>query len=211
MEIQPPEHPPAQARPVTSKLAIWSLVTGILSMLCSFLTGIPAVIMGIVSLNKIKKSNGALGGGGMAIAGIVTGVIGSFVVGVAALSALAAPVLIRQRQKADAIALTSNLKMFYIQALEYSEEHNDTFPDKAIAAGYLADFKISRASNGTWLYFPQASVSTPDEILLISPATPDTVVLRVDGSVKVLKKWEMDRQLIDTSRTPPVEIPATRR
>lgn len=58
MKMQPHAHarPPASSR--TSKLAIWSLVTGILSLFCSFLTGIPAVIMGIVSLSRIKKSSG---------------------------------------------------------------------------------------------------------------------------------------------------------
>ncbi len=210
METPPPAYPQAQARPVTSKLAIWSLVTGILAMFCSILTGIPAVIMGIVSLNKIKKSNGALGGGGMAIAGIVTGIVCSLI-GVASLAALSAPMLIRQRQKADAVVMTSNLKMFYIQALEYSEEHNDTFPDQATAANYLADLKIGRSIKGDWLYFPKASATAASEVLLISPATPDTVVLQVDGSVKTLKDKETVRKLIDSSRTPPVEIPATRR
>ena len=55
--------------------AVISLVLGILSIVCCFgiLTGIPAIILGVLSRRDIAKSQGALGGEGMAIGGIVTG------------------------------------------------------------------------------------------------------------------------------------------
>jgi hypothetical protein len=59
-------------------LATASLVTGIISITCcGLLTGIPAIVMGVVARNRIVRSAGALGGGGMAIAGAILGIVGS--------------------------------------------------------------------------------------------------------------------------------------
>ncbi len=206
MELQPHSHahPPAPSK--TSKLAIWSLVTGILSLCCSFLTGIPAVIMGIVSLNKIKKSNGTLSGGSMAIAGIVTGIV----CGLIGLAVLSGPLILRQLQKADTIALTANLQEFHVRAMEYSLNHHGAFPDKTTAEEWLAGYKVHKPSSGDWCYFPESVEGPPFEVLLISPSIPDTLVLRVDGSVVISKDKEDIRKLIDSSRTPATIIPATR-
>jgi hypothetical protein len=68
-------------------LATASLVTGITSLVfCGPVTGIPAVIMGLVSRNRISRSAGALGGRGLAIAGVLLGVVGStfWTIGIAA-------------------------------------------------------------------------------------------------------------------------------
>ncbi len=50
----------ALIKAMTSKLAIVSLVLGILSLFFFILTGIPAIVVGIISLLKIRRSNGAL-------------------------------------------------------------------------------------------------------------------------------------------------------
>jgi hypothetical protein len=65
-------------------LAYASLVTGILSLALSVvLLGIPglvlgpgAAIMGLISRRRIAASLGTLGGGGVALAGLILGVIG---------------------------------------------------------------------------------------------------------------------------------------
>jgi len=65
--------PPAQT---TSTLAIISLISGIVSwFLIPFIAAIAAVITGHMAKNEIKKSNGMLGGNGMATAGMVLGYI----------------------------------------------------------------------------------------------------------------------------------------
>lgn len=73
--------------------AIAALVCGILSVVCSGWCGIvigpAAIVLGIVSRNKISASNGTLKGQGMATAGIVLGIIGT-IISVAALIVLAA-------------------------------------------------------------------------------------------------------------------------
>jgi hypothetical protein len=61
--------------PKTSGLAIASLVLGILGIVSCGLASIPGLILGIVSLVRIRRSRGALGGRGFAIAGTIVSVV----------------------------------------------------------------------------------------------------------------------------------------
>jgi len=58
-------------------MAIASLVCGVLSVACclNVLTGIPAIVLGLISLNKEKSDPARYGGKGMAIGGIVLGAV----------------------------------------------------------------------------------------------------------------------------------------
>jgi len=63
-------------------MAIASLVIGIIAAVGVFCYGVPAVILGPVALflglrarTKIKASGGAIGGGGVAMAGWITGLV----------------------------------------------------------------------------------------------------------------------------------------
>jgi hypothetical protein len=65
----------------TDGLAIASLITGIISLVCCFgvigiILGPAAAVMGFVSRGRITASGGTLGGGGLAIAGLILGVVG---------------------------------------------------------------------------------------------------------------------------------------
>ena len=69
------------AGPRTDGLAIAALVLGIFSLVCSWvclgvILGPAAAIMGFISRNRIAASGGTIGGGGLAIAGLVLGIIG---------------------------------------------------------------------------------------------------------------------------------------
>ena len=65
--------PPA---PTTSTLAIVSLIAGIVSWLfLPFFAAVAAVVTGHMAKNEIKKSNGTIGGNGMATAGLVLGYV----------------------------------------------------------------------------------------------------------------------------------------
>src|SRR5579871_3665304 len=73
----PPVPAPAPQLAKTSGLAIWSLVLGILSLMCfSIFAAIPGVICGHKAQTRIKNSGGTLTGNGLAIAGLVTGYLG---------------------------------------------------------------------------------------------------------------------------------------
>src|SRR5213593_2031202 len=75
-ETLPPPPPAPQPVPRTAPAAIWSLVLAVLSFTCGWLvTAIPAVICGHIARSKIRKSGGALGGKGVATAGLILGYI----------------------------------------------------------------------------------------------------------------------------------------
>jgi hypothetical protein len=64
--------------PQTSGKATTSLVLGVISMVCfGFLTGIPAIIVGIRARKDIRLSHGRTTGDGLALGGIITGIIGT--------------------------------------------------------------------------------------------------------------------------------------
>src|SRR6202165_3519362 len=62
-------------------LAIGALIVGILSIVCSWplclgiLLGPAAAIMGFISRQRVASSGGTLGGGGLALAGLILGVV----------------------------------------------------------------------------------------------------------------------------------------
>ncbi len=74
---QPYGYPPPLVVPTSGK-ATASLVMGLVSLvLCGLLLGIPAMIVAWQAKREIKESGGALGGGGLATAGFVTGLLGT--------------------------------------------------------------------------------------------------------------------------------------
>lgn len=60
--------------PKTSQLAVWSMITGIMSLLCCQFLGPLPIILGAIALTQIK-GNPQQHGSGFAIAGIVMGVL----------------------------------------------------------------------------------------------------------------------------------------
>jgi hypothetical protein len=69
------------AAPRSDGLAIASLIVGILSLVCTLgclgiVLGPAAAIMGFVSRQRIATSGGALGGGTLAVIGLVLGIVG---------------------------------------------------------------------------------------------------------------------------------------
>jgi hypothetical protein len=72
MTPMPPYQPPMPPR--TNGWAIGSLVCGLLGCFPIFLTALAAIVLGILGISKSKQPN--TGGKGLAIAGLVLGVIG---------------------------------------------------------------------------------------------------------------------------------------
>src|SRR5487761_257264 len=72
----------AVASPRTDGLAIGALIAGIFSLICfwplclGIILGPAAAIMGFISRQRIAASSGTVGGGGLAVAGLVLGIIG---------------------------------------------------------------------------------------------------------------------------------------
>ena len=72
-----------------SRKATVSFSLGLLSFLVSILAGIPAIINGLLSLREIRRSGGQLRGRGLAVSGILMGLVGSVVSGSALLYGVA--------------------------------------------------------------------------------------------------------------------------
>ena len=95
--------PVPAAAPRTSGLAIASLVLALLGF------GLFAVIFGAIALRQIGKSAGALTGRGLAIAGIVVGVVWGFLM-FAILMAVAVPTFLAQKEAALDTQARANVK-----------------------------------------------------------------------------------------------------
>ena len=114
MEATPP---PLPVNGKTSSLAIWSLVLGCLGLILLVicigpLFAVAAVICGHLAHSRIKKSNGVVSGGGLAVAGLVTGYasIGLSVVLIPILISIAAPNFVKVRQATQVNICINNLR-----------------------------------------------------------------------------------------------------
>lgn len=132
----------------TSALAIWSLVLGILALPLAGLTAIPAVICGHLALGKIKRSAGAQSGGGLAIAGLVTGYFGFCILGIAVLAGLTAPLVIRQKKKAVQTEAVSNARQIGLALSEFEAEYG-SYPDDATAQAVADATKTEKIAGST--------------------------------------------------------------
>lgn len=123
-----PSTPPA-ATPKMSGLAIASLVCGLAAVCLVGLPGIPGVILGIIALLKISKSEGRLRGQGLAIAGIVVSALTVLMIPVTA--ALLLPAVFRAKAVAlDAMSL-NNVKQLGAAAQMYGNDNGDKLPPAA--------------------------------------------------------------------------------
>jgi type II secretory pathway pseudopilin PulG len=140
----PPGLPPV---PQTSALAVWSLILGILSLILAGLTAIPAVICGHLALGKIKRSAGTQTGGGLAIAGLITGYLGFAILMIAILAGLTAPMIIRQKKKAAQVEAMSNARSFGLALFEFENEYG-SYPNDSTAAA-VAEVTETEKETGT--------------------------------------------------------------
>jgi len=100
-------------------MAIAAFVLGLLSILLGILTGLPAVILGIVALIKIEKSGGRTTGKGFAITGIIVPVI-SF----ALMIVILMPALFRVRVQAKQAFCLNNIRQLSLAWIEYTGEND---------------------------------------------------------------------------------------
>src|SRR6478672_5299357 len=144
---QPPQYQP-QAQtyrpyqpPKTDGGAITSMVLGIASFaLClSFLTGIPAIILGHISLSRIKKSMGRLKGEGMALTGLILGYIS--LPSILIIAAIAIPNLLRAKISANEAAAASTVRVINTSQITYSTTYPEQgyAPDLATLGGQSSD------------------------------------------------------------------------
>ena len=124
-----PPLPPATATAPTSRMAIWSLVLGVVGFFCG-LPALAGLILGFVSMNKIKRSNGAVGGGGLALAGtIVSGAcLLLYLLLIPILAAMLLPALAQAKSRAQTINCVNNLKQLGLAVRLYANDNKDQLP-----------------------------------------------------------------------------------
>ena len=118
----------ADQPPQTSGLAIASLVLGLCSFLLGFLTGLPALICGHLSLNQIKKSGGIIKGRGMAITGLVIGYLTVLIIPVAILAGIALPVFNAVQMKGQQVKALAEAKQVGLACKLYAGDHDGKYP-----------------------------------------------------------------------------------
>ncbi len=123
--------PPVSSNPLppkTSALAVWSLVLGILSLVClSIFAAIPGVICGHKALTRIKFSGGALEGRGLAIGGLVTGYLA--ILFLPLMMAIAIPNYVKARQTAQMNVCMNNLRLIDDAKRQWAQQNNKQATD----------------------------------------------------------------------------------
>lgn len=133
MSYQPPKGIPVgspnkqNVGPQTSKKAITSLILGLASFICMFVSGMAAIILGIISILEVSKSNGRLKGQGMAITGIVLGVLGCLWTIPVIMTALLLPAVSQVRSAANIARSMNNLREITIRTHDFVSVHQQ-FP-----------------------------------------------------------------------------------
>jgi Domain of unknown function (DUF4190) len=189
-ELAPPPPPPPlpQLVPRTAPAAIWSLILAVLSFTCGWLfTAIPAVICGHIARSKIRKSGGALGGKGIAAAGLILGYI-ALVLGI-----MGIPLLVSMIQ--------SDRERLHRLATERKEIASD-------------DRKIKVTVPGTWTKLPelneQASLRVGNKskemyLIVITEAKADLDDFTLEKHHQ-LTRDRMLRNMKNASATVPVPL-----
>ena len=122
-------HPQVPFKPKTPGLAIASLICGILAFCIPLLPGLIGIILGIIAIRKINASNGALGGKGLAIGGLVCSGLGTVIVTIAVfLSSMFLPSLAKAKTKANRLKCANNLKTISQSFNSFSGEIDGSTP-----------------------------------------------------------------------------------
>lgn len=198
----------------TSGLAIASLVLGILGF-CTTITAIPGLILGIVGLQRVKRSGGTLTGEGMAIAGIVISAIALVLVPIQA--AMLLPALARARESARRAVCMSNLKQVGLGCVMWAVDHDEQYPSslKDLYPDYVGDSlnvfvcpstadEVTGAEEidekGSYIYVSGLSESSPVDTVVAYDREENhggegRNVLFVDGHVEWVREGEFSELL----------------
>ena len=164
-------------RPIeTSGKAMASLILGLCSLRVSAcLTGVPAIVLGIMGLSDINNPKKRVKGSGMATTGIVLGCLTSFLFVPVILIALLLPAVQAAREAARRAMCTNN---YEANRAGHAQLHNQ---GRRIAAGRhvrrqrQAAFELAGpdpAVHGPTELVPDSSISTSRGIVLITSRSP---------------------------------------
>ena len=125
--------PVVPSKPKTSGLAITSLTLGIIGPCSLGLLSIVGLILGIVAAKKIKASGGAIGGRGLAIAGIIVSII-TLIIGLVIAAIVGASALLgvagftAAKDMVGQTVCVNNARQLGVAAQMYANENKDVLP-----------------------------------------------------------------------------------
>ncbi len=152
-----------------SKLAVWSLVLGILAVVLSVvcigpLFAIPAVICGHMGYSRVKRSAGAVSGEGLALGGLITGYIGIALIPVIALlAAIAVPNFVKARETAQRNVCINHLRQIEGAKQAWALEQKKSVGDAVTAtdiSGYLKPGTLTCPNGGGYQVNPVGEAPT---------------------------------------------------
>jgi type II secretory pathway pseudopilin PulG len=163
--VNPPTIPPAVTPAPLSRMAIASLILGLLGLLTAGLAAIPGLILGIIALVKISRSQGRLEGTAIAIAGIAVSAV--FIVMMPIMAAMLLPALARAKSKAQSVQCLNNVKQLNLAIIMYADDYQGKLPSpenwcdlvKPYLGGSDAAFKCGAQPNARCSYAFNASLA----------------------------------------------------
>jgi hypothetical protein len=164
--------PPASApaAPVkTSGLAITSLVLGCLGTISCGLTAIVGFILGLIGLRKINRSNGQLGGKGLAIAGISVSAAMFFLI-LPLMAALAIPGFVKARKQSQGRRIVNDVRQMDAAIDQWALEKGKTNGSEIVKTEVVVYLKTEWKEADILGNRYQVGVVGPNQIM-ISPAT----------------------------------------
>jgi hypothetical protein len=156
---------PPSVQPQNDGKAIFSLVLGILSVTCLWvIAGIPAIILGHMSVSSIRKSMGRLKGQGMAIAGLIMGYIScaASIPIILIIIAVAIPNILRAKISATDIVGATTVRTLNIAETTYTVNYpTQGFADlAALGAGAAGNCSSPDSSHACIIDAPLSCAST---------------------------------------------------
>jgi prepilin-type processing-associated H-X9-DG protein len=117
-----------------SKAAVAAFVLGIASPLLSVVAALPALYVGWWAVRAINSSDGRLYGRGLAIAGLVLGIVATF----ATILGCVALMLLPAQEKNYLAGCTNNLRLLGQAVNRYGDHHNGQLPPATVSNASLA-------------------------------------------------------------------------
>ena len=200
----PPPPPGAPAvSPRASKIAIASLICGVLAVMGLFpITSLPAVILGIIGIVKTGNPVNQLRGKGMAVAGLVLGVLGIALLPVFA--SIAIPAYNGIRTSGIKTQNLANMRAVSLACRSYGTDHSGKYPDslEQLQPDYIDTEAVLLHVNpadtkeeNLFLYFPGGDMNDPDAASTLLLAAPKPfrgkrAVAYVSGAVEFVPEEE---------------------
>lgn len=173
-----------------SRMAMFSLVFGLLSFGFFVVTGLPALLLGWLGLRAINRSDGRIKGRPLAVAGMITGGIGT----VLSVLGLAAVVVLDLRATAQRATCANNLRRIGQATNFYHSDH------KLLPAGTVPNPRLPPERRLSWYVsvLPYAGhVTRPAKGGQPKPSAEE----KLYGMIDRTKAWDdaANRQAVNTS------------